>query len=161
MTTLTELIKHDNVQAHWFWTHSVSTGPYDQYEVYDVVFVRNTDETALNGGNTRTTLHLRGISDCTANGMNKHGGKLIYPDPVETLAHVVADAHIANMYRTFAGWADDQRDMSLSYREALADFEDWEIHRARHAEISRWLGQEDSDAYDEYVKAAQKYAAEH
>jgi hypothetical protein len=160
MTTLAELIKRDNVEAHWFWTHSVSTGAYDQYEVYDVVFVRNTDEIAVNGGNTRATLYLRGISECINNGMNKHGGKLIYPDPVETLAHVISDAHIAHMYHTFAGWADDQRNTGGGYREALADFEEWEIHRARHAEITRWLGQEDSDTYDAYVEAAQEYLAE-
>jgi hypothetical protein len=77
------------------------------------------------------------------------------------LAEVIANTHEAAQYDSFAEWAEDCRDMSLGYRYAITDFEDWETHRARHRALVEWLGQQDSDDYDTYVKAAQEYQAEH
>lgn len=156
-----ELIKQDNIRAAWFWVDSVDAGPYAENEKFDVVFTRETAYVVGTGYQQRRTLFIQGITTAQADSRREHGGRIIRPDLAATLAHVIADAHEAGQYTSFQGWASDCRDTSRPYRDALLDFEDWEIHRARHAQLVTWLGQQDSDDYDTYVAAAQKYAAEH
>jgi hypothetical protein len=72
------------------------------------------------------------------------------------LAQSIIEAHVAVQYPTFRAWAEDQRDYSRTYRDALNDFDDWQTHRTQHGELVVWLG----DEYDEYVKAAEEYLAD-
>lgn len=157
MTTLPELIKRDSISAAWFWVTSLSAGPYAENEQFDGVFVRETSYVVGGGYNERRTFYLKGITTAQVNSRRENGGRTVRPNTTHVLAHVIADANEAAQYDSFAEWASDTRDMSLGYQDALADFEDWGILRGRHRQLVTWLG----NNYDEYVKAAVEYAAEH
>lgn len=161
MPDLHELIRRDSIEAHWFWTTSVSISRYSEYEMFDVTFIRMTDNIVGGGYHERRTFHVQDIGTSVADSRRNNGGNIIVPDQAEPLSQVIADAHIAAQYLTFTEWAEDQRDISLTYRHALTDFQEWETQRARHREIVRWLEGQDSDTYDEYVKAAEQYLADH
>jgi hypothetical protein len=160
-TTLDDLIKRDSITAAWFWVTSLHDGPYAENEKFDVVFTRQTNCIVGGGYNERRTFYVQGIITAQVDSRRKNGGRIIRPDLPSVLAEVIANTHEAAQYDSFAEWAEDCRDMSLGYRYAITDFEDWETHRARHRALVAWLGQQDSDDYDTYVKAAQEYQAEH
>lgn len=158
--TLAELINQDSVTAAWFWTTSLDAGPYAENEQFDAVFVRETNYTVGTGYHERRTLYVRGITTAQTDSRRENGGRVIRPDLASNLAHVITDAHQAAQYTSFRAWALDARDHSAGYRAAIDDYDDWEILRARHTEIARWLDGEGSDTYDAYVQAAQQYAAD-
>lgn len=155
--TLDELIKRHHITAAWFWVASISAGSYAENEQFDVVFTRQTDLVVGGGYNERRTFYVQGITTAQGDSRRKHGGKIVRPDLLETLAYVIRDAHEAAQYATWGAWAVDTRDTSRSYKDALADFEDWEVQRERHRQLVAWA----SDEYDAYVKAAEQYAAGH
>ena len=159
--TLTELINQDSITAAWFWVTSLDAGPYAENEQFDAVFVRETNYVVGGGYRERRTLYVRGITTTQTDSRRENGGRAIRPDLAHSLASVIADAHEAAQYTSFRAWALDVRDTSAGYRAAIDDYDDWEIHRARHREIARWLDGEGSDTYDAYVQAAAEYAAEH
>ncbi len=162
MTTFEQLIKQDNVTAAWFWVTSVDVGPYAENEKFDAVFVRETSYVVGGGYKRRRTLYVQGITTDQTDSRREHGGRIVRPDLHAVLADVITNAHEASEYDSFQEWAGDRRDVSgLTYADALGDLEDWNIQRARHRQLVAWLGQQDSDDYDAYVKAAQEYAAEH
>jgi hypothetical protein len=154
---LTELIKRDSVTGAWFWITSIDAGPYAENEQFDATFVRETGEVVGGGYLRRQTFHIQGITTAQVDSRRENGGRIVRPELTETLAQVITDADRAAQYDSFREWAEGCQDMSLTYQDALTDFEEWEINRARHPQIVAWLG----DAYDEYVKAAEKYLAEH
>lgn len=166
MTTLDELIERDNVRAAWFWIDSINVGPYAEEEKFDAVFTRDTGLVVGGGERQRRTLYVQGITTHKSMSRRENGGRMVRPDLTATLAEVIADAHTAAQYDTFAEWADDQRDMSGSYRDALIAIDEWNTDRARHAAIMAWLGPvpacgASSGVYDLYVQAAQQYVSEH
>jgi hypothetical protein len=145
--SLADLIKRDGVEAHWFWTHEVSTGPYSEYEVWDVVFVRNSHEPDkwVTDGDTRRTAYFRGIGGCQADSRRNTGGERREPDTAETLGNLLSDAIDADNHPTFKEWcAADER--SGSAHEQLSEYQ--AITRTQRA-LKRWLG----DTYDEYATA--------
>lgn len=154
------LIKRDNIIAAWFWTTSINTGPYAENERFDATFVRETSHVVGGGYYERRTFHISGITTAQVDSRREHGGRIIRPSLPHVLAHVIADAHQASEYDNFADWASDHRDSAGTHRDLLNDFEDWEMLRTRHAQIREWLAGEHGE-YDEYVKAAQEYTAEH
>lgn len=155
--TLAELMQFDNITAAWFWTTSEDAGPYAENERFDVVFVRETDTFVGGGYHERRTLYVQGVITAQKDSRRENGGRIVKGDPQEVLARVIADAHEASQYGTFPEWAEDTRDHSGDYLQALADMEDYRIHRERHHALTAWLG----ESYDEYVKAAQEYNSEH
>lgn len=157
MPTLEELIKRDSITGAWFWVTSISDGPYAENEKFNAVLTRDTNYVVGGGYHERRTFYMEGIITAQVDSRRENGGRIVRPDLLPVLAAVIADAHEAAQYGTFAEWAEDVRDLSRGYRDALNDMEDWEIQRARHSQLVAWAG----DEYDEYVKAAQTYAAEH
>jgi hypothetical protein len=157
MTTLAEIFKADSITAAWFWVDSLSVGPYAEEEKFDAVFVRETNGVVGGGYIQRRTLHVQGIVTHRSMSRRENGGRIVRPDALAVLADVISNAHVAGQYISFPEWADDQRGLRQGYRDALADFEEWEVQRARHRQLVAWLG----DDYDTYVKAAEEYCADH
>jgi len=155
--TLAELIARDSITAAWFWVTSLDAGPYAENEQFDAVFVRETNYVVGGGYRERRTLYVRGITTAQTDSRRENGGRAIRPDLASRLAQVITDAHQAAQYESFAEWASDHRDSGRSYQHAIDDMADWETDRERHRQIVAWCG----DRYDEYVKAAAEYAAEH
>lgn len=149
MATLTELIKRDGVEAHWFWTHEVSTGPYSEYEVWDLVLVRNTHEPELwvTGGDTRRTAYFKGIGGSRADSRRETGGERREPDLTEALADLLSDALRLDEMPRLGQWIQESVD-SGSYDPKCMDRYDTAV-RVRET-LRDWLG----DEYDEYVHAA-------
>lgn len=157
MTTLNDLANQDHITGAWFWVTSNSVGPYAEEEQFDAVFVRSTARVVGGGYRERRTLYVQGIVTHKSMSRREHGGRIVRPELLPTLAEVIRYAHEAGQYDTFTEWSSDCRDHSLGYRDALSDFEEWEIQRARHKQLVAWLGQQDSDDYDAYVKAAEEF----
>lgn len=154
MNTLADLIKRDNIFADWFWTHEVSTGSYTEYEVWDVVFVRDTHEPQLwvTDGDTRRTAYFRGVTGCEADSRRSTGGTRREPDTADTLANLLSDALEIDENPTFREWVEyhDATGTNESAWQQLATYE--ELTRNRNI-LRTWLG----DNYDEYVMATADY----
>lgn len=149
MTTLAELMKRDDVTATWFWTHEVSTGPYSEYEVWDVVFVRDTHEPQLwvTDGDTRRTVYFQGINGCQADSRRETGGRRREPDLADVLNSLLSDAMDADNSPTFSEWFHNQYNVTgRTAPELIAEYE--QITKIRD-DLRAWLG----DAYDEYQSA--------
>lgn len=148
MPTLAELIERDGVEAHWFWTHEVSTGSYTEYEVWDVVFVRNSHDPQLwvTDGATRRTLYVQGVGGRQADSRRATGGERREPDMAQELANLLVDAADIDAHPTFKEWCDDRSDSKQEPWLMLGTYESLTRNRNR---LVRWLG----DEYDEYMKA--------
>lgn len=157
MTTLPDLIKRDSVTAAWFWVTSISAGPYAENEQFDATFVRETNMLVGGGYHERRTFHTQGTVTAQTQSRRENGGRIVRPDTAAVLAHVIADAHEVSEYTDFRTWAEEHRESASTHRDVLNDFEEYKTHRALHTRLMTWLG----DEYDEYLKAAQEYAAEH
>lgn len=148
--TLAELITRDGVQAHWFWTHEVSTGPYTEHEVWDVVFVRNTYEPKrwVTDGDTRRTAYFTGLHGTTADSRRATGGNRREPVPALVLADLLTDASQYDNNPTLSGWITEAHEAG-GFDPSVLDhyYEAQRISATLHA----WLG----DQYDEYLAAAQ------
>ncbi len=150
MPTLAELIERDGVEAHWFWTHEVSTGSYTEYEVWDVVFVRNSHDPKLwvTDGSTRRTLHVKGIGGSQADSRRATGGERRAPDTARELTELLLDAASIDTHPTFKEWSTERYEgTDTPAWDQYGAYED--ITRTRNR-LKVWLG----DSYDEYVKAA-------
>lgn len=147
MNSLADLIKRDNITAHWFWTHEVSTGPYSEYEVWDVVFVRNTNEPQLwvTDADTRRTAHFRGITGREADSRRQTGGQRREPGTTETLSDLLSSAINVDNYPTFREWAEERCSDASAWKQHADYVEDV----ASRDQLRVWLG----DCYDEYVTA--------
>lgn len=159
MPTLPELMERDSVTAAWFWTTSHDVTAYLEEEGFDVVFVRETNYVVGGGYLQRRTLYVQDIRTGSAHSRREHGGDIIEGDPVSELAFLLTTAADVDNNPTFGEWVRECRraehDIDLEgFEEMLVNF-----HRiaAQAADLSTWLG----DSYDEYVKAAQEWAAEH
>jgi hypothetical protein len=157
MTTLPELIQRDSITAAWFWVTSLSTGPYAENEMFDAVFTRDTNYVVGGGYHERRTFYIKSVTTDQSMSRRENSGHPRRPDLACVLAHTITDAHQAAQYGSFREWATDQRDSGQEYRHALDDFEEWQDLRSRWQQILPWIG----DQHDEYVKAAEEYAAEH
>lgn len=148
MSTLAELIERDDVAAHWFWTHEISTGPYSEVEVWDVVFVRNTHEPKLwvTDGDTRRTAYFREIHGCQADSRRATGGQRREPSAEQTLADLLSDAADIDEHPTFKEWVEYHREDNARAWEQFATYEEQTRTRTR---LRVWLG----DQYAEYVNA--------
>ena len=146
--TLAELIKRDSITAHWFWTHEVSTGPYTEHEVWDVVFVRDTHEPQrwVTDGDTRRTAYLQGYHGAHADSRRATGGERREPDTVEALSNLLADAAQVDEHPTLRDWIQESF-ASGNYDPACIDA--YESAVRIHKALRAWLG----DQYDEYVNA--------
>jgi hypothetical protein len=150
MTNLADLIKRDNITAHWVNTHEVSTGPHTEYEVWDLLLVRDSNEPQrwVTDGDTRRTAYIQGIGGSHATSRRETGGNPTPPDLTETLATLLTDAQETDDNPTFREWAEYRHDMSnrSTAWEQLAEYE--ELTRNRDT-LRAWL----PDAYDEYLNA--------
>lgn len=151
MTTLAELVERDNVKAHWFWTHEVSTGPYTEYEVWDAVFVRDTHEPQLwvTDGETRRTLYVQDIGGSQADSRRATGGERREPDTLRELANVLSAAAEVDEFDTFLSWSTNRQEIGDT-RAAWELVTEYEIILGRRNALRDWLGEQ----YDEYMKAA-------
>lgn len=150
MTTLAELMARDHVTGHFFWTHEVSTGPYKEYEVWDLLLIRNSNEPKLwvTDGDTRRTAHFQGIGGAQVDSRRETGGARREPDLFDTLAELLFNARQIEEYPTFAAWAKNEYDMGSS----SPAWEMTEMYAALTKDrdmIRAWL----PDAYDEYLNA--------
>lgn len=155
--TLTDLVQRDDITAAWFWTTSVYAGPYAENERFDGMYVRTTNMVVGGGYHERRTFYVQGVETAQVDSRRENGGDIVLPDTTAVLAHVIADAHEATQYASVRAWAEDCRNHHGDGRYSLDVIDDYATHMTRHAQLVTWLG----DEYDEYVKAAQQYAAEH
>jgi hypothetical protein len=145
MTTLAELIKIDAIEAHWFWTHEVATGPYAEHEVWDLVIVRNSNEPQrwVTDGDTRRTAYFQGIGGSVADSRRNTGGERREPGLEQTLSDLLSDAADIDAHPTFQEWVDYHEDTAPAWRQ-LATYE----AQTRTRDMLRaWL----PDAYDTYM----------
>lgn len=151
MPDLRELLMRDKVIAQWVWTHEVSTGPYTEHEVWDLLLIRNTYEPRLwcTDGETRRTAFFRGITGAQADSRRETGGKRRTPDLFDTLVNLLADAQEIDEYPTFKAWCEYHSDSEAPAWEQLVTFE--ALSKQRN-ELAHWLA---DGAYDEYVQADQ------
>ncbi len=149
MTTLAELIKRDSVEAHWFWVDSISAGPYAENEQFDATFVRDTGFVVGGGEIQRRTLHFRGVQTAQVDSMRENGGRLINPDLVETLGHMLSAAADIDNYPVIRDWLEATRDTSRGFLEAAAALDDRDADARLRDDLRVWLG----DSYDEYIEA--------
>ena len=150
MTTLAELIKRDNIEAHWFWTHEVSTGPYAEYEVGDLLLVRDTHEPGkwVTDGDTRRTAYIRGIGGSVAESRRRNGGRHVAPDLTSALSSLLMDASKAEDQPTLKEWIKEAMEVGSSdtYDEIETAFN---ASREILAQLRHFL----MDSYDEYAAA--------
>lgn len=157
MTTLAELMAQTEVHATWFWTHEVSTGSYSEYEVWNVVFVRDTHEPQkwVTSGDTRRTVYFEGIGGDKAGSRRETGGQRREPDAIKTLANLITESYACAQYADFEGWAEDYADPTASYESAIADFRSWSRRVKRHHQLREWLGED----YNAFLDASAAYLA--
>lgn len=150
MSTLTDLIERDTVRAAWFWVDSISTGPYAEQEMFDLVFTRETRCVVGGGEFQRRTLYVPGIRTEERKSRRNNGNRVLKGDDTDVLYNLLCNAlHIDNS-PSFPDWARETRDHMGKYGEALAHYAEWEYDTIMAARLRVWLG----DAYDEYVRAA-------
>ena len=150
MTTLAELIARDDVRAAWFYTHSENVSDSDNRknpDMYDAVFSINDGISQYGGRMNRRHAFFRGIGQSPALSRPNQGDRLVKPDPVETLGHLLSDAAEIDANPTFREWAE--------YRELGAGQPAWdqlahyETQTAMRDRMRAWLGEH----YDEYQAA--------
>jgi hypothetical protein len=150
MTTLTDLINRDGIRARWFWTHEVSTGPYSEYEVWDLVLIRSTEEPQkwVTDGSTRRTAYFRGIGGAVAESRRSNGGRHVNPELSGVLGELLMNAARYEEMPTLREWITERFEVSgkLDYDETEAAYN---AARDAHAQLRHLL----MDAYDEYAKA--------
>jgi len=171
MPTLAELINRDNITATWFWKRSVSTGPYEEYEVFDVVFARD-GRPSVTGIPERPTLYVRDIGGSIADSMRNHGGDQLAPDPIETLGNVLSDVAAIDNTSGFEEWAEETgRNTSVpeqkpgipehdplkvaqhAFGRSTQARKDYDILTRQLADVMEWLG----NRYPEYADADRNY----
>lgn len=150
MPKLSELIARDGIRARWFWTHEVSVGAYEEYEVWDLLLMRPTHEPDkwVTDGNTRRTAYVRGIGGSVAGSRRSNGGRHVNPDLEETLSDLLMDASKIDELPTLREWVKEsmEADSALGYDEIEAQYN---AAREVHAQLRHLL----MDSYDEYVTA--------
>lgn len=162
MLTLEQLFEQDKIEPAWFWTHEVSTGPYSEYEVWDVVFVRDTHEPQkwVTDGDTRRTVYLTGICGIEADSRRKNGGTAQTPHAFSVLADLLDAARDVDDYPNLVDWAAHaqgiSRDDQITAGRLFALTQDHRRAVACRNALQGWLG----DDYDAYVKAAVQYLAD-
>lgn len=149
--TLAELVARDNVQAHWFWTHEVSDGPYTEHEVWDVVFVRNSHEPDLwvTDGETRRTAHFYGLHGMQEHSRRATGGQRIEPDATDTLRDLLHAAAEYDARPTLKEWVVEAYEAG-AFDPSVLDHYD-EAQRINDT-LRRWLG----PRYEKYQAVAQE-----
>ena len=107
---LADLIKRDNIEAHWFWTHEVPTGPDTEYEVWDLLLIRDTYEPDrwVTDGETRRTAYFRGIGGSRVDSRRETAGERRQPELAAVLGDLLADASQLDEMPTLVEWLDDR-----------------------------------------------------
>lgn len=147
MSSLDDLIKRDGIRARWFWTHEVSTGPYTEYEVWDLVLIRPTDDPALyvTDGNTRRTAYFQGISGSEADSRRNNGGRHVNPALADALAELLMDASRVEELPSIKDWLQEALEAG-----AYTSYDEIEVQYTAavetRAQLMRFLG----DSYEEY-----------
>jgi hypothetical protein len=150
MSTLTDLMKRDTVRAAWFWVDSIDNGRYSERERFDLVFTRETGYVVGGGEMQRRTLYVPGVQTEESKSRRNNGNRVIKGDDTDVLYNLLCAALAIDSNPAFPAWAQETRDCTTGYRDALADYEAWEQDKAMARQLRVWLG----DAYDEYTMAA-------